>query len=167
MPIGSEDPEGGTMKLIVLVFVAAVALVCSAAAQGWPVPSSQDFGGISEFIRAAGQGDIATMDLFLAAGECIDVQDPSTGWTALMAAIHGGRLEAVRYLLAYGAQVNVRDVNGCTALMCAGHCGDCDVVQALLAAGADREARNKDGLAAYDIARQAGCAEAASLLALR
>lgn len=155
------------MKRSVLVFVAAVALVCSAAAQGWPVPSSQYCGGISEFILAAGQGDIATMELYLAAGEYIDIQDPATGATALMAAIHGGRIEAVRYLLAHGAQVNLRDVIGCTALMCAAHCGDCGAVQALLAAGADPEARNKDGLAAYDVAKNAGCTEAANLLALR
>jgi ankyrin repeat protein len=155
------------MKRFVLVFAAGVALACSAAAQGWPVPSSQYCGGMSEFIRAAWEGDIATMEQYLAAGEYIDIQDPSTGATALMVAIHGGRFEAVRYLLAHGAQVNLRDVNGCTALMCAGHCGDCDAVRALLAAGADREARNKDGFAACDIARQAGCVEAAGLLALR
>ncbi len=93
MPIGSEAPEGGTVKRIVLVFVAAVALVCSASAQGWPVPFSPYSGG---------------------AGEFINIQDRSTGTTALMAAIHGGRIEAVRYLLAHGAQVNLRDVNGCT-----------------------------------------------------
>jgi hypothetical protein len=155
------------MKRIVLVFAAAVALVGSAAAQGWPVPSSRYAGGMPEFILAAGQGDIATMELYLAAGEYIDIQDPSTGATALMAAIHRGRIEAVRYLLAHGAQVNLRDVIGCTALMCAAHCGDCDVVRVLLAAGADREARNKDGFAAWDVAQKTGSAEAASLLALR
>jgi ankyrin repeat protein len=155
------------MKRFVLVFAAAVALGSSAAAQGWPVLSSQYAGMISEFILAAGQGDIVTMELYLAAGEYIDIQDPSTGATALMAAIRGGRIEAVRYLLAHGAQVSVRDVNGCTALMCAASCGDCDAVRALLAAGADREARNKDGLAAYDVAKKAGSFEAASLLALR
>jgi uncharacterized protein len=155
------------MKRFVLVFASSVALVFSAAAQGWPAPSSQYSGGISEFLRAAGQGDIVTLELYLAAGEYIDIQDPSTGATALMAAIQGGRLDAVRYLLAHAARVNIRDANGSTALMCAANSGDCDVVRALLAAGADREARNKDGLAAYDVARKVGCAEAAGLLALR
>ncbi len=155
------------MKRIVLVFVSAVALVCSAAAQGWPVPSTQYSGGISEFILAAGQGDIATMELYLAAGEYIDIPDPSTGVTALMAAILGGRIEAVRYLLTHKAQVNIRAVNGWTALMCAAQCGDCNVVRALLAAGADREVRNEDGFAAYDVAQRAGFTEAAGLLALR
>lgn len=67
------------------------------------------------------------------------------GKTPLMAAAGRGDLEAVRALLATGADVNAADAHGFTALYHACYNGDEDrgypeVVQALLDAGADKEA---------------------------
>lgn len=67
------------------------------------------------------------------------------GMTPLMAAAGRGDLEAVRALLAAGADVNAADARGFTALFHACYNGDEDrgypeVVEALLQAGADKEA---------------------------
>lgn len=57
------------------------------------------------------------LELFLQRGVRIDsVNVPTPGWTALHIAAGSGDVEAVRLLLAHGAQVDVRDRNGRTPL---------------------------------------------------
>jgi len=69
-----------------------------------------------------------------------------SGMTPLMQAAGRGDVEAVRAILAAGAQVDAIDARGFTALFHACYNGDEDrgypeAVQALLDAGADKEAR--------------------------
>jgi ankyrin repeat protein len=139
------------MKRFIVVLMIMVGLTGSVNAQtgGGSEPSTP------EIVRAAEQGDMATVEKRLAAGESVDAQDRSRGWSALMAVAQTGRGDAVRYLLEHGASVNLRDNRGWTALMLAAGCGDCDVIEVLLAAGADAFATNQDGLTAYDIALKA------------
>src|SRR5262249_14677060 len=68
--------------------------------------------------------------------------DPNTslpeGETALMTAARTGRIDAVRLLLAHGADVNARDSRrGQTALMWAAAQNNTEVIRTLIAAGAD------------------------------
>ena len=66
------------------------------------------------------------------------------------------RTACVRLLLAAGADVNNRQVNGNTPLHTAAHMGDIATVEALLAHGADTGLRSDDGKSAADYARAGG-----------
>ncbi len=71
--------------------------------------------------------------------------DPNTAWpggeTVLMTAARTGRVDAVRLLLAHGANVDAREaMRGQTALMWAAAEGHGDVIRALVEAGADMKA---------------------------
>lgn len=67
------------------------------------------------------------------------------GRTALMAAAAGGRLEALQLLLLHGAELELRDPEGCTALTLALAAGQPDTARRLLQAGACLEARDDRG----------------------
>jgi ankyrin repeat protein len=64
------------------------------------------------------------------------------GENALIRAVRGGRLEAVRLLLAAGARSDRRSSNGLTPLGMAVLNGDAAIVRALVEAGADIDARS-------------------------
>lgn len=64
---------------------------------------------------AAEAGDLATLQLGLERKLPVDARDEH-GRTAFRRAIEKGRLEAARFLLAAGADLNARDTNGSTAL---------------------------------------------------
>ncbi|GAB1232014.1 hypothetical protein UT4_04800 [Ferrigenium sp. UT4] len=63
----------------------------------------------------------------------------------LIKAVRTGDTEAVRRLLAGGADANAADAEGATALMHAAYRGDIGMVQLLLAAGADVNATDPAG----------------------
>lgn len=67
------------------------------------------------FVSAARRGDVTTMRLWLLAGASADTYAPEGSgrqhWTTpLRAAIQGGQAEAVRFLLAHGAEVDSGDL---------------------------------------------------------
>src|ERR1700693_6022029 len=64
----------------------------------------------------------------------------------LLSEIRKGDIEAVRWLVAHGADVNARDAKGATALMYAVLYGDLDYVNLLLDKGADPNAANDFGI---------------------
>jgi hypothetical protein len=74
----------------------------------------------------------------------------------LLAAALQGDVEAVRRLLAAGADANARDEKGRTALMLAAGRGDAALIRLLLDAGADAQRRDSEGLSAADHATQIG-----------
>ena len=84
------------------------------------------------------------------------------GWER---AVTGGDAEAVRRMLAAGADVNARDRYGQTALMLAAHRGALAVVEALIQAGADLDATATYNLSALMLAVVAGHAPVALALA--
>lgn len=68
------------------------------------------------------------------------------GWTALLVAVSGGSVDAVRLLLQAGADPNVADEQGAAALAFAVHRADADqVVPLLLSYGANADARDVRG----------------------
>jgi uncharacterized protein len=83
---------------------------------------------------------------------------------AVVAAVKGHDVHAVRALLKKGADASATDVDGTTPLMLAVQERDADMVQALLAAGARVDAANRYGATALHTAARNGDAKTALLL---
>lgn len=101
--------------------------------------------GLSAFIAAARDGEIAAVRSALESGTEPDARDPRDGTWALLVAADNGRAEIVETLIRAGANVNTRDNNGVTALMAAAKNGEKEIVQALIKTGADVNAKNNFG----------------------
>jgi ankyrin repeat protein len=111
------------------------------------------------FAEAATDGDVRRMRSLHAAGASVNARGNCC--LPLFLAAGEGKLEAVRYLLDEGADVNAREKPGDTALTEATFYGRLDVVKELLFRGADINAIGNEGTA-LDIAvkkRYAGIAE--------
>ena len=91
------------------------------------------------------------------------VNSPGTCCTPLLLAAGEGRLDAVRYLLDQGADVNVRDERGRSALTEAAFNGNASVIKELILRGAQLNALSDEGTA-LDIAVNTKHAEAIELL---
>ncbi len=106
----------------------------------------------SPLVMACQIGDLDAIKILLKGGAKIDLSDSiapnrlGTDETALTKAIERNRIEIVRYLLAQGAQVNLRGpLKGETPLFVALRSGNIDILTLLLQAHADINVRNKDG----------------------
>ncbi|MEQ1897874.1 MAG: ankyrin repeat domain-containing protein [Vicinamibacterales bacterium] len=98
--------------------------------------------GATPFGLATAKGHAAVIERFLQAGE--DANAVISGEPVLMQAARSGSVDAVKTLLAKGAQVNVAEaVHGQTALMWAAAAGHSAVVKTLVEAGGDIKARNR------------------------
>uniref|UniRef100_UPI00398EF656 KN motif and ankyrin repeat domain-containing protein 1-like n=1 Tax=Pristiophorus japonicus TaxID=55135 RepID=UPI00398EF656 len=87
----------------------------------------------------------------------VNVQAIQAGQTALMLAVSHGRINMVKALLSYGANMNIQDDDGSTTLMCASEHGHVEIVKLLLAQpGCNTALTDKDGSTALAIAQQAG-----------
>ena len=108
--------------------------------------------------------DIGTIRQFIEAGVDVNAADAVQGFTPLMNAAQNGNLEAVKLLLAKGANVNavsrppsqkvkngVINLGQTTALMLAAT-GPADVVTTLIAAGAEANAAESRGMTALMLA---------------
>ena len=92
-----------------------------------------------EFLAAAHDGDVETIQNALARGTAVDWRDED-GQTALMLGAFNGHLEIVKCLLDAGASVDARNSIGRTALMFAVTLDRPDTIALLLGAGADVDA---------------------------
>lgn len=108
---------------------------------------------------AAIKGDTVVLAQALADGAAIDSLDTRqnpNGRRALNWAAWYDHPEAIRFLLAHGAQINLANRTGFTPLHHAAENGCLGAAQALLAASADREAKNRDGETPAEVARRLG-----------
>lgn len=78
-------------------------------------------------------------------GTVLQISTVMGGWTPLMTAADGGRVEAALALIKLGADVSTADGAGDTALHLACRKNSVPIVQALLNAGADPNARSLEG----------------------
>ncbi len=91
---------------------------------------------LEESLRAALDGDLATVQRLIERGTSPDTTDQD-GNSLLMLAARTGQLPVVNYLLGRKAAVNARSKFGDTALLAASLKGHTEVVKALLAGGAE------------------------------
>jgi ankyrin repeat protein len=114
----------------------------------------------THFARAAADGNVRSMRLLQMAGARVNGQG---GCAPLLLAASEGRLDAVRYLLDQGADVNARDERGRSALTEAAFNGNASVIKELILRGAELNALSNEGTA-LDIAINTKHGEAVDLL---
>lgn len=114
--------------------------------------------------EAASEGHIDIVRTLAWAGATLDRPYPIDGNTALIIAAFTGRDEVVKFLAAYGADVNARNQSGLTPLMlAAGRC-DSSTVEELIRVGANVSAKTPDLLDACTFAECEGKHETLRLL---
>jgi len=122
----------------------------------------------SRFWDAAISGDTSALAAALKDGARIDSLDQRrspNGRRALNWAAINNRADAIRFLLAHGANIEATNLTGFTALHHAAEYGSLDAARVLLAAGADPKHTNLEGVTPLARARQEGHVEVADLLA--
>ncbi|GMH34840.1 hypothetical protein BSKO_02701 [Bryopsis sp. KO-2023] len=100
--------------------------------------------GVALFSDAVKNGDVKTMEAFMAMGLDVDTQDK---WqrTPLFYAAEAGHYSIIQTLLLQGANVDAKDKLGYTPLHRASACGNSEVVKKLLHACANVDAQDTTG----------------------
>jgi Ankyrin repeats (3 copies) len=115
----------------------------------------------NHFARAAADGNVNRMRLLHMAGA--NVNSRSSCCSPLFLAAGEGRLDAVRYLLDYGADVNAQEQSGRTAVTEAAFFGNAAVIKELALRGAEMNLISDQGTA-LDIAMQSNNASTIEVL---
>jgi len=108
-----------------------------------------------DFFKLVGTGTPESVKAAINQGADVNGQDPLYGRTPLMWAAWGNlNPEVISVLLKAGADVNMKDANGCTPLLWAawGNSNP-EVITVLLKAGADAKTKNNMGKTALDNAQ--------------
>lgn len=144
------------------ILIAGAGLIVTAVSV--PVPKDSDLN--LEILGAAASGDCGRIQDLLDHGANIDgtVSIGLRAVTPLTAAVAGGNAEAVRLLLASGADVNAPDSDCCTPLHHACWNGRADLVLLLLEAGADPNPSDVTGLRPLELVRKLGRPDLEGLL---
>ncbi len=94
-----------------------------------------------DFVKAAGQGDVELVGVFLQAGMNRNAKD-ARGYTALIQASENGRKDVVRALLQEGVKTDLTTTEGNTAVIAAAGNDQADCVRLLIEANADVNLKN-------------------------
>jgi ankyrin repeat protein len=113
--------------------------------------------------EAARSGDVLQIARLLAQIDALNEKN-AKGYSALMLAAYNGHLEASRYLISVGADVNSTDPAGNSILMGVAFKGHKDILQLLLRSGADPQHKNRAGQDALQFAQMFGRFDCAELL---
>jgi ankyrin repeat protein len=134
-----------------------------------------DFSKVAELVSAdpslgifaaAIQGDVAALESLLAANRSLANAQSSDGWTPLHLAAFFGKVDAARFLLNKGAEVNARSANQMTNLpLHAAAAGrHTELIKVLIDHGASVNAKQHGGWTALHAAAQHGDIEIAKML---
>lgn len=153
-------------------------------------PNAAQITGETVLMTCAHQADARAVNALLAAGAKPNAEERLQRQTALMWAVAGGRPDAVKLLLGYGANVNARTISqtelvrdmtarprrggpvpsiphltgGFTPLLFAARHGELESAKLMLTAGADVNDKAADGLSALVIAAQSNHGKLGALL---
>ncbi len=110
---------------------------------------------VMDFFKLVSEGTPQSVHAAIDQGADVNAQDPLYGLTALMwAARFNQNPEVITILLKAGADVNMKDANGCTPLLWAAWGNqNPEVITILLRAGADAKAKNNQEKTAFDNAQ--------------
>jgi ankyrin repeat protein len=129
-----------SFKKIIFTLLLAVSFTAAANASG-----------NNDLIRAVQKSDFTSAVVLLDKGMNPNIIE--AGQSPLMIAARNGEVKLTRALIAFGADVNLRNDDGTTALMLAARHGHTEVADLLLKSGADAELRNNRGYTSADLAR--------------
>lgn len=101
--------------------------------------ASKDSVDYEKFFNAASQGDIERLEASLLPSLIVNAleADPLQGRAALHMAAQAGSVPAIKFLLAHGAKVDLRNSEGETPLHEAAYSAHPEAIKALIDAGAD------------------------------
>ncbi len=108
-------------------------------------PKKFDRDGLAAIHRAARAGKLAALQVLLAQGADVNLQQRNLRGTALHYAVEAGHSDIIRELLKHQAETEARDARGYTPLMRAAKKGSTEVVNILLEAGANINAKPEVG----------------------
>jgi len=120
-----------------------------------------------QLFRAATAGNVVAIEGAIAAGadvNAVDYSKSTNGRRALNYAALNNRPDAIRALVAAGAQINLANNTGFTPLHHAAEAGSVDAARALLELGADKTLRHGGGLTPLQVADESNHPEVADVL---
>ncbi|MCP5536926.1 MAG: ankyrin repeat domain-containing protein [Akkermansiaceae bacterium] len=112
----------------------------------------------ADFLRAAENGDIRALELFVKQGMDLGSKDDN-GWTALHLAARSQRQESVAFLLEKGMDIETPGLDGVTPMMLAAREGNHTMVRYLLKQGAKTEIKDQKNRSALILAIDGGHAD--------
>jgi ankyrin repeat protein len=164
-----ETQEDGVDQLVELIKRGDSAYdeVCELLKRGTN-PNAKILNGLPMLHLAAYEGFVRIVDVLLQSGAAVNSLS-SNGGSALMYAIRWRRVDVMKALLLYGADVNLRsDDFALTPLLSAVAWSTCEVINTLIEYGADIKLTTTSPLgvdSAWSLARNRGDARVAALVA--
>ncbi|QWE21527.1 ankyrin repeat domain-containing protein [Polynucleobacter sp. AP-Kolm-20A-A1] len=144
----TTDPKGNPMLILAIKDKSNAVIELLLADKRTDVDLSNKYGETPLMIASI-NGDLPLVKTFVLQKKAMV---DHVGWTPLHYACTNGHIEIAQFLIANGATVDSRSLNGTTPLMMAVQSGNEQLVKLLLDKGADIQIRNNLGLTAIDIA---------------